>query len=79
MFYYAQKAVLHPTSPLYIPEDKELTQKCKQALTRIFKVTKTIPLHVTHVYMFLRHCISENDVEVRLFIYFLGSKYNVSK
>ncbi len=38
VFYYAQKAVLHPTAPLYLPEEKELTTRCKTALTRIFKV-----------------------------------------
>lgn len=38
VFYYAQKAVLHPTAPLYLPEEKELTPRCKTALTRIFKV-----------------------------------------
>ncbi|XP_013394373.1 mitochondrial Rho GTPase 1-A isoform X3 [Lingula anatina] len=38
VFYYAQKAVLHPTAPLYIPEEKELTAKCKKALARIFKI-----------------------------------------
>ena len=24
LFYYAQKAVLHPTGPLYVAEDKEV-------------------------------------------------------
>nr|CAH0104267.1 unnamed protein product [Daphnia galeata] len=38
MFYYAQKAVLHPTAPLYIAEDRELTEKCKRALRRIFAI-----------------------------------------
>ncbi|KAL7044273.1 hypothetical protein ACKWTF_001864 [Chironomus riparius] len=38
MFYYAQKAVLHPTAPLYIMEEQDLTEKCKKALVRIFKV-----------------------------------------
>jgi len=38
VFYYAQKAVLHPTAPLYLPEEKELTPKCKLALKWIFKV-----------------------------------------
>lgn len=41
LFYYAQKAVLHPTGPLYLPEDKEvsiLSQGCKKALVRIFKI-----------------------------------------
>ncbi|XP_022650471.1 mitochondrial Rho GTPase 1-like [Varroa jacobsoni] len=38
LFYYAQKAVLHPTGPLYIPHERELTEKCRQALTRVFRI-----------------------------------------
>ncbi|GIY59417.1 hypothetical protein CEXT_444912 [Caerostris extrusa] len=38
LFYYAQKAVLHPTTPLYTTESRDLTEKCKRALTRIFKI-----------------------------------------
>jgi len=38
MFYYAQKAVLHPTSPLFEAETKELSVDCCQALTRVFKI-----------------------------------------
>ncbi|XP_067013378.1 mitochondrial Rho GTPase isoform X2 [Anabrus simplex] len=38
MFYYAQKAVLHPTTPLYVIEQRELTEACQKALVRIFKV-----------------------------------------
>ena len=38
MFYYAQKAVLHPTGPLYVLESQDLTEDCKKALTRIFKI-----------------------------------------
>jgi Ras family protein T1 len=38
LFYYAQKAVLHPTAPLYSPEERDLTENCKKALTRIFKL-----------------------------------------
>ncbi|KAL9914241.1 mitochondrial Rho GTPase isoform X3 [Glossina fuscipes] len=38
MFYYAQKAVLHPTSPLYIMEEQDLTPACKKSLVRIFKI-----------------------------------------
>ncbi|XP_076053161.1 mitochondrial Rho GTPase isoform X2 [Oratosquilla oratoria] len=41
MFYYAQKAVLHPTAPLYILEQRDLTEKCKKALIRIFKICDT--------------------------------------
>uniref|UniRef100_A0A667X4Y8 Ras homolog family member T1a n=1 Tax=Myripristis murdjan TaxID=586833 RepID=A0A667X4Y8_9TELE len=37
LFYYAQKAVLHPTGPLYCPEEKEV--RPISALTRIFKVS----------------------------------------
>ncbi|XP_045066938.1 mitochondrial Rho GTPase 1-A-like isoform X2 [Coregonus clupeaformis] len=39
LFYYAQKAVLHPTGPLYCPEEKEMKLSCIKALTRIFKVS----------------------------------------
>ncbi|XP_044596370.1 mitochondrial Rho GTPase isoform X2 [Cotesia glomerata] len=38
MFYYAQKAVLHPTTPLYNDSTQELTEECKVALQRIFKI-----------------------------------------
>lgn len=38
LFYYAQKAVLHPTAAVYNSEEKELTLQCKKALTRIFKI-----------------------------------------
>ncbi|KAK7791917.1 hypothetical protein R5R35_005431 [Gryllus longicercus] len=41
MFYYAQKAVLHPTSPLYIIDQRELTEACQNALIRIFKICDT--------------------------------------
>lgn len=39
LFYYAQKAVLHPTAPLYDPEDKQLKPLCVRALTRIFSIS----------------------------------------
>ncbi|XP_063740206.1 mitochondrial Rho GTPase 1b isoform X1 [Eleginops maclovinus] len=39
LFYYAQKAVLHPTGPLYCPEKKNMKLLCVKALTRIFKVS----------------------------------------
>ncbi|XP_063171311.1 mitochondrial Rho GTPase 2 isoform X2 [Candoia aspera] len=39
LFYYAQKAVLHPTAPLYDPEEKQLRLACAQALTRIFNMS----------------------------------------
>ena len=38
LFFYAQKAVLHPTSPLYSADERDLTTNCKRALTRIFKI-----------------------------------------
>ncbi|CAG9862173.1 unnamed protein product [Phyllotreta striolata] len=38
MFYYAQKAVLHPTAPIYSVEKADLTDACKTALARIFKI-----------------------------------------
>ncbi|CAL8264132.1 unnamed protein product [Arctogadus glacialis] len=39
LFYYAQKAVLHPTAPLYDPEDKQLKPQCVRALSRIFYIS----------------------------------------
>jgi len=39
MFYYAQKAVLHPTAPLFDASNKELTSVCKAAIERIFTVS----------------------------------------
>ena len=41
MFYFAQKAVLHPTWPLYSPQDGYLKPESKIALTRIFKLCDT--------------------------------------
>ncbi|XP_050680941.1 mitochondrial Rho GTPase isoform X1 [Leptidea sinapis] len=38
MFYNAQKAVLHPIHPIYSIEEQELSERCKKALSRIFKV-----------------------------------------
>nr|CAB3265573.1 mitochondrial Rho GTPase 1-like [Phallusia mammillata] len=38
MFYFAQKAVLHPTGPLYSPNDGYLKPESKIALTRIFNL-----------------------------------------
>lgn len=38
LFYYAQKAVLHPTAPVYNAEEKELTAACKKGLTRLFRI-----------------------------------------
>uniref|UniRef100_A0A8C2BM33 Ras homolog family member T2 n=1 Tax=Cyprinus carpio TaxID=7962 RepID=A0A8C2BM33_CYPCA len=39
LFYYAQKAVLHPTAPLYDPEDKQLKRQCVRALSRVFSIS----------------------------------------
>lgn len=39
LFFYAQKAVLHPTAPLYDPEEKQLRPACTRALTRIFNMS----------------------------------------
>ncbi|KAG6918775.1 hypothetical protein DXG01_011966 [Tephrocybe rancida] len=38
VFYFAQKAVLHPTAPLYDSRDHVLKARCVAALTRIFKL-----------------------------------------
>lgn len=36
VFYYAQKAVLHPTGPLFDQESQTLKPRCVRALKRIF-------------------------------------------
>ena len=38
MFYYAQKAVLYPTAPLYSPVEDNLRPKCLNALQRVFRI-----------------------------------------
>ncbi|TFK27715.1 mitochondrial Rho 1 [Coprinopsis marcescibilis] len=38
VFYFAQKAVLHPTAPLYDSRDHVLKPACVEALRRIFKL-----------------------------------------
>nr|VZI20459.1 unnamed protein product [Spirometra erinaceieuropaei] len=40
-FWFAQKAVLYPTVPLYRADTKELTPECIRALTRIFRICDT--------------------------------------
>lgn len=39
VFYFAQKAVLHPTAPLYDSREHTLKPKCLDALKRIFKIS----------------------------------------
>ncbi|KAF7299588.1 hypothetical protein HMN09_00964100 [Mycena chlorophos] len=41
VFYFAQKAVLHPTAPLYDSRDHVLKPACASALRRIFKLCDT--------------------------------------
>ncbi|TCD70911.1 ERMES complex Ca(2+)-binding regulatory GTPase gem1 [Steccherinum ochraceum] len=41
VFYFAQKAVLHPTAPLYDSRDHVLKRDCVAALRRIFKLCDT--------------------------------------
>lgn len=36
VFYYAQRAVLHPTAPLFDLERQSLKPRCKNALRRVF-------------------------------------------
>lgn len=38
VFYFAQKAVLHPTAPLYDSREHVLKFQCIEALKRIFKL-----------------------------------------
>jgi Ras family protein T1 len=46
VFYYAQKAVLHPTAPLYDAKDHQLKPKAVDALRRIFRLSDTDKDHV---------------------------------
>ncbi|OWZ68615.1 mitochondrial Rho GTPase 1 [Cryptococcus neoformans Bt85] len=39
VFYFAQKAVLHPTAPLYDSREHTLKPKCLEALKRIFTIS----------------------------------------
>ncbi|KAJ1731461.1 ERMES complex Ca(2+)-binding regulatory GTPase gem1 [Coemansia sp. Benny D160-2] len=41
LFYFAQKAVLHPTRPLYDARDHAMKPKCTEALVRIFRLCDT--------------------------------------
>ncbi|KAI9312446.1 EF hand associated-domain-containing protein [Dichotomocladium elegans] len=41
VFYFAQKAVLHPTAPLYDSREHVLKPQCVEALSRIFKLCDT--------------------------------------
>ena len=41
VFYFAQKAVLHPTAPLYDSREHVLKKECVAALRRIFKLCDT--------------------------------------
>nr|CAD7427095.1 unnamed protein product [Timema monikensis] len=61
MFYYAQKAVLHPTLPLYVMEQQDLTEGCKKALVRIFKICDVDNddlLNDTELNAFQRRCFN---------------------
>jgi len=41
VFWFAQKAVLHPTAPLYDSKKQALKPACIEALSRIFKLCDT--------------------------------------
>lgn len=38
IFYYAQRAVIYPSQPIYSAENRDITQNCRKALVRIFKL-----------------------------------------
>lgn len=52
MFFYAQKAVLHPTAPLYDADKKELQSHCKAAMERIFTVCSRLD---DAMFLYLNH------------------------
>uniref|UniRef100_A0A0N4ZC96 Mitochondrial Rho GTPase n=1 Tax=Parastrongyloides trichosuri TaxID=131310 RepID=A0A0N4ZC96_PARTI len=41
IFYYAQRAVIYPSQPIYSAENRDITQNCRKAFVRIFKLTDT--------------------------------------
>lgn len=61
MFYFAQKAVLHPTAPLYDSREHILKPKCLEALKRIFKISdvdKDGLLNAAELNQFQQKCFS---------------------
>lgn len=61
VFYFAQKAVLHPTAPLYDSREHMLKPKCTEALRRIFKVSdvdKDGLLNASELNQFQQKCFS---------------------
>ncbi|KAJ9101735.1 hypothetical protein QFC21_003074 [Naganishia friedmannii] len=61
VFYFAQKAVLHPTAPLYDSREHILKPKCTDALRRIFKVSdvdKDGLLNAMELNQFQQKCFS---------------------
>ncbi|GMK59302.1 hypothetical protein CspeluHIS016_0703170 [Cutaneotrichosporon spelunceum] len=61
VFYFAQKAVLHPTAPLYDSREHVLKPKCLEALKRIFKISdvdKDGLLNATELNQFQQKCFS---------------------
>lgn len=49
LFYYAQKAVLHPTAPLYDPEDKQVSHFWKWEAN--YAVSTSVCPSLTYLYM----------------------------
>jgi Ras family protein T1 len=67
VFYFAQKAVLHPTAPLYDSREHALKPKCLDALKRIFKISdvdKDGLLNATELNQF-QVCLTCCDVGIR--------------
>lgn len=71
MFYYAQKAVLHPTGPLYIMESQYLTKPAETALTKIFKILDMDGDGLLNDYELVRlvcyFCKRHTDINIKLF------------
>ncbi|KAJ7600797.1 EF hand associated-domain-containing protein [Mycena floridula] len=62
VFYFAQKAVLHPTAPLYDSREHVLKPACAKALKRIFKlcdINKDGILDASELNEFQRKCFNE--------------------
>ncbi|KAJ1512098.1 ERMES complex Ca(2+)-binding regulatory GTPase gem1, partial [Coelomomyces lativittatus] len=62
-FYFAQKAVLYPTAPLYDSREHVLKPACVEALTRIFKICDTDKdgfLTDNDLHAFQKKCFNSN-------------------
>lgn len=51
VFYYALKAVVHPTAALFNPQCQQLKPLCVAALKRIFMMCDKDKVHIAHLHI----------------------------